>query len=79
MKIPAYKRKYICFFEAYIIDDAQSSGIQELVGLAQNLLNSTYVKVAVFLKHLFFFSMKINISTTGGFRVGFFQPDISHP
>ena len=26
-----------------------------------------------------FFSVKINISTTKGFRVGFFQPDISHP
>ena len=25
------------------------------------------------------FSVKINISTTTGFRVGFFQPDISHP
>jgi len=26
-----------------------------------------------------FFSVKISISTTGGFRVGVFQPDISHP
>ena len=26
-----------------------------------------------------FFSVKINISTTGGFRVGFFQPDTNHP
>ena len=26
-----------------------------------------------------FFSEKINISTTGGFRVGFFQPDTNHP
>ena len=26
-----------------------------------------------------FFSVKINISTTGGFRVGFFQPDTDHP
>ena len=25
------------------------------------------------------FSVKINISTTGGFRVGFFQPDTNHP
>ena len=26
-----------------------------------------------------FFSVKINISTTGGFRVRFFQPDTNHP
>ena len=26
-----------------------------------------------------FFSVKINISTTGGSRVGFFQPDTNHP
>ena len=26
-----------------------------------------------------FFSVKINILTTGGFRVGFFQPDTNHP
>ena len=26
-----------------------------------------------------FFSEKINISTTGGSRVGFFQPDTNHP
>ena len=26
-----------------------------------------------------FFSVKINISTTGGFRAGFFQPDTNHP
>ena len=39
----------------------------------------TYVKVAEDLKHLCFFSVKINISTTGGFRVGFFQPDTNHP
>ena len=26
-----------------------------------------------------FFSVQINISTTGGFRVGFFQPDTNHP
>ena len=26
-----------------------------------------------------FFSVKINISTTGGFRVGFFLPDTNHP
>ena len=26
-----------------------------------------------------FFSVKINISTMGGFRVGFFQPDTNHP
>ena len=39
----------------------------------------SYVKVAVNLKHLCFFSVKINISTTGGFRVGFFQPDTNHP
>ena len=26
-----------------------------------------------------FFSVKIYISTTGGFRVGFFQPDTNHP
>ena len=26
-----------------------------------------------------FFSVKINISTTGGFKVGFFQPDTNHP
>ena len=38
-----------------------------------------YVKVAEDLKHLCFFSVKINISTTGGFRVGFFQPDTNHP
>ena len=25
------------------------------------------------------FSVKINISTTGGFKVGFFQPDTDHP
>ena len=38
-----------------------------------------YVKVAEDLKHLCFFSVKINNSTTGGFRVGFFQPDTNHP
>ena len=38
-----------------------------------------YDKVVVNLKHLCFFSVKINISTTGGFRVGFFQPDTNHP
>ena len=38
-----------------------------------------YVKVAEDLKHLCFFSVKVNISTTGGFRVGFFQPDTNHP
>ena len=26
-----------------------------------------------------FFSVKMNISTTGGSRVGFFQPDTNHP
>ena len=39
----------------------------------------SHVKVAEDLKHLCFFSVKINISTTGGFRVGFFQPDTNHP
>ena len=29
--------------------------------------------------NLCFFSLKINISTTRGFRVGFFQPDTNHP
>ena len=38
-----------------------------------------YVKVAEDLKHLWFFSVKIIISTTGGSRVGFFQPDTNHP
>ena len=41
--------------------------------------NDVYDKVVVKLKHLCFFSVKINISTTGGFRVGFFQPDTNHP
>ena len=39
----------------------------------------TYVKVAEDLKNLCFISVKINISTMGGFRVGFFQPDTNHP
>jgi len=43
------------------------------------LTHGGYVKVAEDLKHLRFFSVKINISTTGGYRVGFFQPDTNHP
>ena len=58
---------------SHLAQDKQSRYRQEIEGVSPICQGHRRFETSVF------FSEKINISTTGGSRVGFFQPDTNHP